>query len=357
MQAGIPNLDKLETLDWVQAMAVCPQDPRWHAEGDVWTHSKMVLDAVLSLPEYAYFSAREQLVLQWAAILHDIGKPVTTETDEKGYIISPRHSKIGERMSRQVLWNLDLGLREEICAIVRLHGLPIWALHKEKSHRQALLAGQRIHNKLLTAFAKADMLGRVSNDQAEMLERIDFYKELCIEAESWEQPFSFENGHSTFRYFLKGEDWPAQLFDDTKFDVWAMSGIPGSGKDTFAATLKLPIISLDEIRKELGVKFTDAKAQGRVAQLAYERAKAFCAKKQSFIWNSTNLTADMRLRLLQTLAVYNPRFRWVYLETSYEKILEHRSEYIPTANLQTMFRILDMPLPYEGHEVRYIRRG
>jgi len=29
-----------------------PQDPRYHGEGDVWTHTQMVVDALLALPQY-----------------------------------------------------------------------------------------------------------------------------------------------------------------------------------------------------------------------------------------------------------------------------------------------------------------
>ena len=31
-----------ESQPWARHMAACPQDPHWHAEGDVWTHTRMV---------------------------------------------------------------------------------------------------------------------------------------------------------------------------------------------------------------------------------------------------------------------------------------------------------------------------
>ena len=356
MDAEMPNLNKLEELPWVQEMTTCMQDPIWHGEGDVWTHTQMVLEALMALPEYKDLSTEEQFVLQWSAILHDIAKPATTETNEKGRIISPRHAKTGEKMARQVLWNMDIVLREQICSIVRLHGLPIWGIDKELPIRQVVLSSQRIPNKLLYLFAKADMLGRITNDLEAQLYKVELFKELCKDASAWDMPYSFENGHSAFRYFLKGEEWPAALYDDTEFEVMVLSGIAGSGKDTYVAKFDLPMISFDEIRKELGIKATDAKGQGRVAQLAYERAKAFAAKKKAFIWNSTNLTADLRARFFQTLSVYNPRFKLVYLETSYENILASRGDYIPKKNIQAMFRILEIPLPYEAHEMLFIRR-
>ena len=33
-----------EDQPWARAMAACGQDAGWHAEGDVWTHTRMVCD-------------------------------------------------------------------------------------------------------------------------------------------------------------------------------------------------------------------------------------------------------------------------------------------------------------------------
>ena len=353
MEAGIPDINKLESLEWVQAMMDCPQDAVWHAEGDVWTHTKMVLQALLNMPEYPDLSPEEQFVLLWAAIFHDIGKPVTTEETEEGRIISPRHAKVGEKMARQILWDLDIHLREQICAIVRLHGKPIWWTSHQQPHRHAVLNAERVSNRLLYLFAKADMLGRISKDENDFLDRIELYKDLSIEAKCWESSYVFHNEHSKFRFFMKGLDYPAELYDDTKFKIVVLSGIAGSGKDKMAESFDLPMIGLDEIRRELKISHNDKKGQGHVAQLAYKRAKGFAGKKQSFVWNSTNLTSDIRMRLLRTLSVYNPRFEMYYTETSIKKVMEHRSHQIPAKRLKAMYRILEMPLSFEGHLVEW----
>ncbi len=41
-----------ETQPWAKAMAECPQDAEWHVEGDVWTHTRMVVAEVECLPEF-----------------------------------------------------------------------------------------------------------------------------------------------------------------------------------------------------------------------------------------------------------------------------------------------------------------
>ncbi|MBL7828936.1 MAG: ATP-binding protein, partial [Saprospiraceae bacterium] len=132
-------------------------------------------------------------------------------------------------------------------------------------------------------------------------------------------------------------------------------GLPGSGKDTIAEKLDMPVVSLDQIRQNLGIKHDDKNGQGSVAQAAYKQAKTFGAKKQSFVWNSTNLTTDMRNRLIHALSVYNPRFRIVYVETSMANIEHRRAENIPMDRLRALQNKLDMPLPEEAHVVEYGR--
>ncbi|MEL7148965.1 MAG: poly(A) polymerase, partial [Bacteroidota bacterium] len=39
-------------FDWLSDMRGVPQDPLWHAEGDVFVHTKMVVDALLGLKSY-----------------------------------------------------------------------------------------------------------------------------------------------------------------------------------------------------------------------------------------------------------------------------------------------------------------
>lgn len=350
-----PNWAVIKSQPWFQEMENCPQDPTFHAEGDVGIHTKMVVEALKNLEEFQDLNAYMQQVLLWAALLHDVAKPVCTITDDAGYIRAPKHAVVGEKMAREMLWNMDFETRELICALIRLHGLPIWCMDKENPHRLAALASLRLTNAHLYLLAKADVLGRESSGQDDFLMRIELYKEFCQEQACWNESKSFHNEHSQFKYFYKNEVYPAVLYDDTAFEVIVLSAIPGSGKDTYAQSLDLPMISLDAIRAELKIDFGDKKGQGKVAQLAYQRAKAYAAKKQSFIWNSTNLTREMRSRIISTLSVYNPRFKLVYIETSKENVFARRKGEIPRNALEKMFHMLEMPLSYEVHEIEYVR--
>ncbi len=353
---NLPDWDKLKATDWFSALYACPQEPDYHAEGDVGIHTEMVAAALLDLPEYASLPERDRVALLVAALLHDVAKPACTII-ENGKISSPRHAKVGEKMAREILWDVDFDMREMICSLVRLHGLPLWSLEKENPWSAVIGASLRASNYLVYLLAKADVLGRICNDQSGLLERCEYFREFCLENGCFEQPRAFFNSHSKFRYFFTGASYPVKLFDDTKFTVELLSGIAGSGKDFYLKNNRLPVVSLDDLRREMGVRHGDSQGQGHVIQRAHELAKQYAAARQSFVWNATNLTTDMRSKIIGMLSVYNPCFKITYLETSMENIFARRKEDIPRAALEKMIRVLDMPLATEGHEVVSIRRG
>ncbi len=336
-------------------MADCPQEPEFHAEGDVWTHTVMVLRALVALPEYTAQSPENQRLLLHAALLHDVAKPACTVI-ENGRVSSPRHAKVGEKIAREILWDFDFSFRESVCALVRIHGLPLWGIEKIDPARAATLASWRARNELTYILSKADVLGRICDTQSELLYRLELYRELCLENDCFYEPRNWHSEHSRFRYYWSDETYPTEIYDDTSYEVIMLCGIAGSGKDTVYKKqfAHLPLVSLDNIRLELKIKPDDKDGQGKVVQLAYERAREFCRKKQSFVWNSTNLTSDMRSRLINALRVYNPRFRIVYIEVAQNAIFERRRADIKMSVLERMIQQLEVPQQGEAHQVQYL---
>src|SRR5450755_1660816 len=96
-------------LDWsaiesaiagLPALANVPQDPVWHAEGDVLTHTRMVAEAMIADIEWRRLDELDRHILFISGILHDIGKGATTRIEE-GRISSPRHSVVGQKIARR----------------------------------------------------------------------------------------------------------------------------------------------------------------------------------------------------------------------------------------------------------------
>lgn len=137
-----------------------------------------------------------------------------------------------------------------------------------------------------------------------------------------------------------------------------MSALPGSGKDTYITKnlSTYPVISLDNIRKELGVKPTDKSGNGRVIQLAKERAKEYMRKHQSFVWNGTNITAQLRGQLIDLFTSYGGKVKIIYIEVPYKKLLQqnnNREASVPEPAIQKMINKLEIPQVDEACDIDY----
>src|SRR5262245_40893769 len=75
---------------------------------------------------------------------------------------------------------------------------------------------------------------------------------------------------------------------------------------------ELAIISLDDLRAELGVE--QGAGQGVVISAARDRAKEHLRAARPFAWNATTLTRAFRRSLVELCSRYRFRVRIVYCE-------------------------------------------
>ena len=105
----------MEVLPEIAATKGCDQTPDYHPEGDVFNHLLVML---------AQLPADAHELLPWAALLHDVAKPVTaTRNPETGRVHFYNHERIGEDMSVRILERLRFPRKqiEEIANAVRYH--------------------------------------------------------------------------------------------------------------------------------------------------------------------------------------------------------------------------------------------
>jgi putative nucleotidyltransferase with HDIG domain len=353
----------LATYSWVRDMQGVPQDARHHAEGDVAIHTQMVLEALTAQPAYRALNAHVQDAVWTAALLHDVEKRSTTFREEDGSIVSPGHAKKGAATARQLLLaelHVPFATREAIVGLVRFHGLPLWVMHKPDPLKALLEASLAVNTEWLCLLARADVLGRICGDRAELLERIDFFEAYCIEQECYGQPRAFATDAARFRYFHRDDVSPLYVpFEDAICEVTLMSGLPGMGKDSYISRHcpDMPVVSLDDIRRAHKLKPDDKSATGWVAQQAKEQARVYLRAKQDFVWNATNITRQMRSQLIDLFADYGARVKIVYVEKPYnEWQAQNRDrEYaVPAAVLNKLLHKLEVPLLSEAHEVVYV---
>jgi predicted kinase len=189
----------------------------------------------------------------------------------------------------------------------------------------------------------------------ELLERVALFGLSAEDLACWDYPRAFASDHSRLHYFrTPGADPTYAAFDDTVCTVTLMSGLPGAGKDTWIREhmADVPVIALDDIRRELGIGASGN--QGEVVMTAKARARDFLRHRQSFIWNATNVIRGLRSQLIDLFTAYHARVRIVYVEAPFATVLARNSrrQYpVPQAVIEKLAGKLELPDPTEAHEV------
>jgi len=141
------------------ALIGCEQDPEWHPEGDVWEHTLHVMDAFAG---EKLGDEWEDLVVGFACLCHDFGKPETTAVED-GRICSREHEAVGVAPTGTFLQRMtnQADLLEQVAPLVRDHLKPL-VLHKQGAGKAAIrrlaLRVGRIDR--LVRVARADHKGR-----------------------------------------------------------------------------------------------------------------------------------------------------------------------------------------------------
>jgi putative nucleotidyltransferase with HDIG domain len=343
---------------WAQAMAKCQQDAGWHAEGDVWTHTRLVCAELERIEGWPSFNRPTQLKLLFAALFHDSGKPATSAPDpETGRIRSLKHALKGAELARAVLRKLgcDLRTREEIVSLVRYHGRPPFLLEKPNPEHEVISLSWLVDTYLLYCLAVADTRGRQAKETTRPEENLHLWKMVAEERDCFGNPYPFANDQARFLFYrgeLSSLHYKPQ--EEYRCTVTLMSGLPGAGKDTWLSQQDstLPVVALDAIRDSLDIDATDN--QGEVIQTARERCRIHLRAGQNFAFNATNITRQMRQRWIELFTKYAARIEIVYLEPSLATIIarnKRRDNPVPEKIILHLLEKLEPPTLAECHRL------
>lgn len=171
----------------------------YHGEDDVWTHTKMVVDRLVELPDYKEFDKNLKQALFTAAFFHDLGKVYTT-VKENGEWTSPYHASVGAEKFKELAAK-ELGSEEDkeindfvelVSLLIANHVKPMHALKKRfpEKELEKLVANQKLAPdftlKLLSTLVEADMTGRISKDLDKSKRTIQNFRKLAKKLDLYE---------------------------------------------------------------------------------------------------------------------------------------------------------------------------
>ncbi len=176
-----------EVLPEIEAMKDVRQPPEHHPEGDVYIHTKLLLDKLES----------PSAILAFGALFHDVGKPATYALRE-GRITFYEHAPLGARMSEQIMKRLRFA-NDEIRSVSECV-----ANHMKFADVQKMRSGKLKQFVARPTFADELELHRIDCASSHgMLENYYFLKEKLKEyAEEELKPKPFLNGHDLIKLGL-----------------------------------------------------------------------------------------------------------------------------------------------------------
>ena len=83
-----------ERFAWMRALGGCPQDPTYHAEGDVLAHTRLVAEALVASGAWRALPAPERSILFVAerSLLITPSGPILAKTGRTWRVLRPRRS-------------------------------------------------------------------------------------------------------------------------------------------------------------------------------------------------------------------------------------------------------------------------
>ena len=162
--AFLASSNWLQYFPELEPIQGCPQEPRWHPEGDVWEHTKLSMNA-FAIGRSDEKSELSLLSVGFATLLHDIGKAATTIIKDQS-IKSPKHDVVGAKLAELFMLRLtnQKNLIQNVIQLVRYHMIP-YQLYEQHSSQAAI---KRLMLKIndiddLLDVVKADHNGRSKN--------------------------------------------------------------------------------------------------------------------------------------------------------------------------------------------------
>lgn len=167
----------LRNCGWIRlfpelaALIDVPQDPAWHPEGDVWNHTLAALDT-FARERSAVNDDFENLVVGFAVLCHDFGKPATTrfsQKDRRWHAFG--HDREGVAPTKRFLERMTnfRELIDGVLPLVACHMQPIAIWRADASDSAVRRLARRVGRiDRLLRVCSADTMGRASDANSDL---------------------------------------------------------------------------------------------------------------------------------------------------------------------------------------------
>ncbi|HHD75382.1 MAG TPA: HD domain-containing protein [Campylobacterales bacterium] len=142
------------------ALIGVPQNPKWHPEGDVWTHTMMALDQMVHLKTN---DSKYDLKMMFAILCHDLGKATHTQiTEEK--ITAIGHELAGIELTQEFMYRLmdEHDFIKGLFPLIEHHLAPSIYYRSKAKDKTIRRLSTKVKLEELVRVARADFLGRTT---------------------------------------------------------------------------------------------------------------------------------------------------------------------------------------------------
>lgn len=364
-------------------MRHCTQDPSWHAEGDVMTHTQMALEVLWS--ELPASSPRWQ-DMTLTVLLHDIGKPAVHGVNkETGKVTAYEHELAGVPIARELLRDLGYNgpARDQILQLIAWHMRPREIQEVSSKDLAFIRLALEVPMENLLTLLHADRIGRKADDLVANWEMTKEHFHKRVDQLGLHEPFflltqaerellnvgpeklSWITGvlaYETWQGWIRNH--PAALsraYDLTKEQprgtFYLTAGAPGSGKSSWAKKAGYPIVSTDAIRQTHKLDLNSKEDTQRVYPLAKEELKRLFGEGQEvLIFDATNLDPHRRVNFIEMARRYQYRIVGVSTDIPLDTALRQNKARDAKVPEEVVRRYHSQLLPFSSYEADLVLR-
>lgn len=365
--------------EYIQRLQNTPQNPKYHAEGNAWIHTQMVLAEYQKHAASHDLTENEKTIFYWACLLHDIGKPeVTVWRNEKW--TSRGHESAGVPIARKILHQqagISVEQRHQILDLVRWHHVPLKWMDEQKSLLDFQRLATRTDLRMIGKMAIFDLEGRICENKEGVRNCYTrFNEEIIPKIENLTGDFHSIN--SRYRAASRSHQnalwnaynmqnpvlWekllsrPSPPDEKATFHCIISVGAPRCGKTTWLRENYPYALHLSTSGWDLdGKLLDDLYDRQRVLTTFNHHIASYYSQHRTIVLDGNNLCPETRHTIVSLVRHLQAKVTMVFFDTSWEDVLARNVQNenpLSVAELQEKYNYLRNPHPWEAHEMRVV---